>query len=215
MAEAGQRDASLVLAIRSGRPEAFETFFRRYESAVYRTAYGFVRDPMLAEEIVCDTFLRAYDARLTLDPDRSPLPWLQRVAVNLAITRLRRSRLSTESIDDVAGHARRELSDTSPGPVERRETEIVLSRGLERLPTQLRTVVVLRYIVDLSVTEIASLLHEPRSTVKHRLNSALRRLRTDLEDRRDTRIDEVAGIAPVTVVVPVTVPGTAPGGGER
>lgn len=212
MAEAELRDASLVRAIRSGRPEAFETFFRRYESAVYRTAYGFVRDPMLAEEIVCDTFLRAYDARQTLDPDRSPLPWLQRVAVNLAITRLRRGRLSTESIDDVVGHAGRELSDPSPGAVERCEIEIVLSRGLERLPMQLRTVVVLRYIVDLSVAEIASLLHEPRSTVKHRLNRALRRLRADLEDQRDTRVEDVAGIVPVPMVVPVTVPGTAPGG---
>ena len=203
MAQTEQRDASLVTGLRSGRPEAFEQFFRAYQAAVYRTAYGFVRDAMLAEEIVCDTFLRAFDARESLDPARPPLAWLQRVAINLAITRLRRRQLPVDSIDDTSGHGRLDLRDTSPGPVERRETEIVLARGLDRLPPALRTVIVLRYILDLSVAEISTLLHEPRSTVKHRLESGLRKLRVDLEDLREPHSVEIPVAPPVPVVVPV------------
>jgi DNA-directed RNA polymerase specialized sigma24 family protein len=66
--------AALVEAVRSGDPAAFEAFYRRYESAVYRTALALVRDGSTAEEIVVDTFVRAHPAcrRLDLSARRSP-----------------------------------------------------------------------------------------------------------------------------------------------
>ena len=68
--------------------DAFEEFFARYRSSIYRTAYGLTGDPQTAEEILQDTFARAYQRRHTLLPDASPLPWLLRVSLNLCYSRL-------------------------------------------------------------------------------------------------------------------------------
>jgi RNA polymerase sigma factor (sigma-70 family) len=171
--------AALLDAMRSGDPSAFESFFFRYRRVVFGTALGLVRERSTAEEIVGDVFLRAYAARLTLDPERSPVPWLQRVTVNLSISHLRRRRLATAPID---GRLHWALSGRTPGPLERRENAIFLESCLARLPVKLRAVLSLRYLLDMSVAEIATLLDEPPSTVKHRIRVALVRLREQLAE---------------------------------
>ncbi len=177
MAEAHTEIPALLEGMRDGDPAAFEAFFHRYQRLVFATALGLVRDRATAEEIVCDVFLRAYGSRASLDPVRSPVPWLQRVTVNLAISHLRRRRFTTSPIDDLVHGA---LPRHSPGPLERRETELFVESCLARLPVTLRAVLSLRYLLDLSVIEIADLLDEPPSTVKHRIRSGLARLRDDL-----------------------------------
>ena len=79
--------------------DAFEEFFLRYRTPIYRTAYGLTGDPTVAEEILQDTFARAYKRRDTLRPGVSPLPWLHRVALNLCYSRLARRRPASEPID--------------------------------------------------------------------------------------------------------------------
>jgi RNA polymerase sigma-70 factor, ECF subfamily len=86
----------LMCGLRDGDEASFARFYRRYEAAVHRTAVALLRDPMAAQDVVLETFARAHRARARLDPARSPLPWLQRVAINLARTELqRRSRGAT------------------------------------------------------------------------------------------------------------------------
>lgn len=166
---------------------AFEAFYRRHEDDVFRTVLGIVHDAMVAEEVVCDTFLRAYRYWDTLDPARSPLPWLQRVAINLAITRLRRRRLPIEPLDVARA---RELADSldsrsqadAASRAEIQETVLAIRQVLGGLSPELRAVIVLRYVDDYSVAEIATLLDRPVSTVKHRLRSALRQVRAQLHE---------------------------------
>ncbi len=178
MAEPEPDDASLVNSVRDGDLKAFEAFYRRYETAVYRTALALLRDEMAAEEVVADTFLRAHGARQRIDPARSPLPWLQRIAVNLALNRLRRRSLGLEPLPE-----RDRWPDPATGPettVERREMTVALAQGIARLPAPMRAVVVLRFVQDSSLAEIAETLECPVGTVKSRLHNALRLLRDDL-----------------------------------
>ncbi len=178
MAEPEPDDASLVNSVRDGDLKAFEAFYRRYETAVYRTALALLRDEMAAEEVVADTFLRAHGARQRIDPARSPLPWLQRIAVNLALNRLRRRSLGLEPLPE-----RDRWPDPATGPesaVERREMTAALAQGIARLPAPMRAVVVLRFVQDSSLAEIAETLECPVGTVKSRLHNALRLLRDDL-----------------------------------
>ncbi len=179
MAEPEPCDASLVNDVRGGDLKAFEAFYRRYEGAVYRTALALLRDEMTAEEVVVDTFLRAHGARARLDPGRSPLPWLQRIAVNLSLNRLRRRRLGLEQLPEQAPWP--DETVTAPeSAAERREITVALAGGIERLPAQMRAVVVLRFVQDSSLAEIAETLGCPLGTVKSRLHNALRLLRDDL-----------------------------------
>jgi len=163
---------------------AFEAFFERYRSAIYRTAYGLTGDPQAAEEVLQDTFQRAWQRRMTLRADVSPLPWLHRVALNLCYSRLGRRRLPSEPIGE--GHS--EVRDAAVEPderAERRELRQIVRDGVAALPLKHQSVVVLYYLHGMSLQETAELLDLRLGTVKSRLHYALRSLRAELErDRR-------------------------------
>ena len=85
--EAKQPD-DLVERMQGGDVDAFEEFFNTYKRPVYATALAITRDPFMAEEVLQDCFVKAYRVRERLDPARSPLPWLQRVTINLCYSRV-------------------------------------------------------------------------------------------------------------------------------
>jgi RNA polymerase sigma-70 factor (ECF subfamily) len=165
--------------------DAFEEFFARYRALIYRTAYGLTGDRQAAEEVLQDTFARAYQRRSSLRTDVSPLPWLYRVALNLCYSRYARRRPEAQSIDDSAA---RFLPDANLAPAERAEqTELrqIILDGVAGLPHKHRTVVVAYYLHGLALQETAALLDVRLGTVKSRLHYALRELRAGLEgDRR-------------------------------
>jgi RNA polymerase sigma-70 factor (ECF subfamily) len=161
--------------------DAFEAFFARYRTPIYRTAYGLTGDASAAEEVLQDTFARAYQRRSTLRTDVSPLPWLHRVAVNLCYSRLSRKRPAQEPIADGVAQG---LPDDSIAPAERAEqTELrqIVRDGVAALPMKHQAVVVLYYLYGLSLQETATVLNVRLGTVKSRLHYALRALRIQLE----------------------------------
>src|SRR4051795_12244189 len=95
-ADAAATDQDLLRRMQADDLDAFEAFFRRHRSLIERTAASLTGDPSAAEEVLQDTFLRAYRHRHTLRLDVSPVPWLYRVALNLCYSRLGRRRLAIE-----------------------------------------------------------------------------------------------------------------------
>jgi RNA polymerase sigma-70 factor, ECF subfamily len=178
-------DAELLRRVQADDLDAFEEFFARYRASIYRTAYGLTGDRQAAEEILQDTFARAYQRRHSLHADVSPLPWLHRVSLNLCYSRLSRRRLATNPIDDVTESSR---ADDGPLPADRAEqAELrrIVRDGIAALPEKHRSVVVLYYLQRLSLQETSEVLGIQLGTVKSRLHYALRGLRAHLEgDRR-------------------------------
>ncbi len=164
--------------------DAFEAFFARHRALIFRTAYGLTGDQHVAEEVLQDTFVRAYRHRATLQLDRSPVPWLYRVAINLCYSRLGRRRRDSEPIDETASR----LRDGAGGPAEgaeRAELREIVRMGIAALPEKQQSVVVLYYLHGMSLQETADALGIRLGTVKSRLHYALRALRANLErDRR-------------------------------
>ena len=89
---------NLVERMKSGDLDAFEEFFNTFKRPIYATALAITRDPFLAEEVLQDCFVKAYRVRERLDEGRSPLPWLQRVTINLCYSRVSRRRTLAEPI---------------------------------------------------------------------------------------------------------------------
>jgi RNA polymerase sigma-70 factor (ECF subfamily) len=175
---------------------AFAAFYAAHEGLVYRTALALTRYPMTAEEVVADTFLRAYAAREAFDASRPPGPWLQRIAINLAFNQLRRRRLHREPLEAI------QAAWVDPDPraspelaCEQREDEAALRAAIGRLPERQRAVVVLRYLQEQSLAEVAAAIDEPVGRVKSRLHDALTRLRRELreESRQRERARERLG----------------------
>lgn len=193
----GPSDRDLIVRIQGGDLDAFELFFARHRSLIHRTAYGLTGDSQVAEEVLQDTFIRAYRHRHSLRTDVSPVPWLHRVALNLCYSRLGRRRLSTEPIGD----ATQDVRDATPGPQEHAEREELrrsIRLGVSSLPPKHQSVIVLYYLHGMSLQETSDALGVALGTVKSRLHYALHALRHHLvEERQGAAGPAPAGRQPV------------------
>ncbi len=174
----------LVARMRSGEPGAFEEFFTTYERPVYITALAITRDPFLAEEILQDCFVRAYRARHRLQTDRSPLPWLHRVATNLCYSRIARRRMIMEPITALITNLVADLTSRPEQVVESREIVDVLQRAIDTLPPKQQTAVILYYLHGYSLAEAAEIAACSVGTMKSRVHYALKALRSRLPEER-------------------------------
>ncbi len=174
-------DAELLRRIQADDLDAFELLFERYRRNVYRTSFGLLGDRCAAEEVLLDTFARAYRHRATLRLDASPLPWLNRVAMNLGYSRHARRRLPTQVIDDTVTASLRDGSMQPEARAEQAELQLAVRRGIAALPEKQRSVVVLYYLQEMSLQETATSLGVALGTVKSRLHYAIQALRLHLE----------------------------------
>ncbi len=178
-------DAELLRRMADDDVDAFAALFERHRVSVYRVALSLTGDPGASEEVVMDTFGRAYLHRRRLRTDMSPLPWLHKVALNLCYSRLGRRRLPSQPVTDLVAER---LEDHAAGPAvnaEWAELRGIVREGIAALSPKHRAVVVLYYLEGRSLQETADVLGLPLGTVKSRVHHALRDLRGRLrEDRR-------------------------------
>jgi RNA polymerase sigma-70 factor, ECF subfamily len=190
---------ALVCGVRDGDEASFARFYGHYEAAVHRTALALLRDPMAAQDVVLETFVRAHRARARLDPARSPLPWLQHVALNLARTELQRRSRGASALPEPEEAAWPDPGLTPEAAALASEQAADLALAIVGLPEPQRLVVVLRYLHDLALADIAVTLGCPVGTVKSRLHGGLGRLRDALSgparEPERTRVPAAAGLA--------------------
>ena len=183
--------------------DAFEAFFRRHRPLIERTALALTGDPQVAEEVLQDTFLRAYRHRRSLRLDVSPVPWLYRVALNLCYSRLGRRKLAIEPIGETTVGT---LRDHGPEPsevAEREELRRSIRRGIAALPEKHQLVIVLYYLNGLSLQETADALGIRLGTAKSRIHYALHALREHLAGERQPELPD--GAVPVPLPASITV----------
>jgi RNA polymerase sigma-70 factor (ECF subfamily) len=176
-------DMVLVQRVQAGDMAAFEALFHKYKAVIYRTALAITRDAGLAEEVLQDCFYKTYLNIQRIHGDTPLSPWLHRVAVNLSCNALKKRRFWLEPLETLA---ERLFSDPHHSPehmVERSELQGVMRDLINTLPLKHRIVVVLHYLQDFSLPEIAYILNCPVGTVKSRLHYARKVLKTELEAR--------------------------------
>ena len=150
---------------------AFNTLYRRHKDYIVRVAMRFVRDHDVALDVLQDTFgyllekLPPVGPGITLTARLTT--FLYPVAKNLAISRLRKA-------DRHKGSEHIDPDELPAAPVEQNDD---LGRLLQELPIERREVLMLRFVDDLSLPEIADVLDIPLGTVKSRLHLAVRQLR--------------------------------------
>lgn len=168
-------DECLVRKILQGESQAFEVLVRRYADAVYGVALAYVGNRSDAEDVSQETFIRAYFRLDTLlDPTKLGA-WLYQIARRTSVEWLRRRRSHLGLDESILGTGRvpRETTDLS----EEREKWLDLRALLLELPTNARTVLFLRYLVDWPQKQIATFLELPLGTVESRLARARKHMR--------------------------------------
>jgi RNA polymerase sigma-70 factor (ECF subfamily) len=171
------QDTPLIQKLQAGDLEALGALYDQYRLTVYRTALAVTRDPEAAEDILQDAFLRLQAHADQVNSELPLAPWLYRVTVNLSytwLTRRNRWRVPLEDfIDQLIGPAK-----YNPEPVaERRDEQRLMQRAIDALAFSQRVVIVLYYLNNLSLQEIADILGCPVGTVKSRLHYGRENLR--------------------------------------
>jgi RNA polymerase sigma-70 factor, ECF subfamily len=160
----GGQEHAWVRGAQAGDVSDLEALFRRHWPLAYRAAYLVVHDSAAAEDIAQEAFLAAVRNLDRFDRRRPFGPWLHRIVVNRAIDWARARTLRAEAGDEALARA--------AAPEDARLPEQVLE-AVRSLPPEHRAVIVLRYLLEYTPGEIASLLEVPRGTVNSRLRRAL------------------------------------------
>lgn len=170
-------DSELVANVAKGDQRAFLALYDRHASHIYALALRIVRDPMLAEEVTQDTFLKLWSrARLYLVERGTLLVWLLTIARRTALDRLRlEARRPTLSDGNDPEDLWQVIPDAGTFPEESRWRS--LHFAVQSLSLEYRQVLELAYYQGLSQSEIAETLGWPLGTVKTRLRAAMEQLR--------------------------------------
>lgn len=172
----------LIQRCQAGDLLAFEALFYQYRDDVFRFAYLVVRDANLAQDVVQEAFLKVYRCIGMFQFRAGFKSWLYRIAVNEAVSILRRRRLKEElaPAPDRAARNRKGQPSGEWQPEEailENEERRILRWAVGRLDPVHRSVVVLKYFHEFSDPEIAAVLGCPAGTVKSRLHRARELLR--------------------------------------
>lgn len=182
-----QTDADLIQRLCAGDVNALGDLYDRHHPQVFRTAMSITHDRQTAEDILQETFLKLNTYARRIDTTLALEPWLYRVTVNLAYTWVtRHSRRWLTSIEDVIDRLVAPARTNSEHRAETSEIQAVIRQAIESLPVSQRLTVVLYYLNDLSLKEIAYILECPVGTVKSRLYYGREYLKNCLQDYRPT-----------------------------
>ncbi len=166
-------DQELIAAINNGDPHAFEVLYFRYRDWVAGLAYRFTADNDTALDVLQETFLyflkKFPGFRLTANLKTFLYPAVK----NLSITALRK-RERYQSSEAEQGELER-----AAAPEDLRPGADVVAQALGGLPEEQREVLLLRFVEEFSLQEIAETMNIPLGTVKSRLHNALQALRVD------------------------------------
>jgi RNA polymerase sigma-70 factor (ECF subfamily) len=175
-------DEEIVDRVRAGQTPLFEVLMRRYNQRLYRIARAILHGDAEVEDVMQETYLRAY-AHLDQFAGRARFAtWLTRIAVNEAAARARRAPVTVGI--PLVYEIEPQPSDENPEQTAvRGEAQALLDRAIESLSPDDRAVFVLREVEELSTTETAEALGVNEAVIRMRLFRARTRLRLNLHRR--------------------------------
>ncbi len=178
----GGSEAAALERAQHGDPEAFRMLVDAHSRPVFRLAYRMTGNEQDAEDIVQETFLRAYRAIERFDPHAQVSTWLYAIASNCAIDTLRRRKI--RQTDELDRPGSREPVGAEPGPERHaagRELKARIEEELGHLTAKERVAFSLRHFEDLPIHEIARVMGTPEGSVKNNIFRAVRKLRAALD----------------------------------
>jgi RNA polymerase sigma-70 factor (ECF subfamily) len=185
---ASPSDHDLILKIQDGSLDALGVIYDRHRRLVYRTALAICNDPEAAADLLQDVFLRLHRFADRVDPERPLEPWLYRVTANQSYTWVKRHQRWTQPLEEIAEWLSSGVKNSPQYITEQNDESKRIQVAIAKLSLTQRVVVVMYYINDLSLHEIAEILAIPEGTVKSRLHYGRNALKNHLGlDEQTTR----------------------------
>jgi RNA polymerase sigma-70 factor (ECF subfamily) len=174
-------DAALVATARAGDRDAFRALVERHSRSLFRLAYRMTGHEQDAEDVVQETFLRAYNHLSKFDGRASFGSWLYRIAANSSLDLLRSRKRSAESDLEDPSLAPRSTNPSPERLAMSGEVRERLAEAMRELSPAERTAFVLRHFEGLSIDAVSRALDCQAGAAKHSVFRAVQKLRRALE----------------------------------
>jgi RNA polymerase sigma-70 factor (ECF subfamily) len=183
-------DNILVERAKNGDVEAFSELVLRHQKSLLRLAYRVIGDLELAQDVVQESFMKAYQKLSSFEGRSKFKSWMFQITLNTAKNKLRGKRPELIDIEktNIAGDLDMEF-DMIHG-----DLKLLIQTEVKKLPIKQRTALSLRIFEDLSFAEIAEVMKCPYDTAKANYRHALIKLRHTLAEQTDLKIFKVNGI---------------------
>jgi RNA polymerase sigma-70 factor (ECF subfamily) len=176
-----------IKAVKKGDQNAYAEIVEIYKNKVYQLCYRMLGNRHEAEDVAQEAFIRAYINIHTYNPDMKFSSWLYRIATNLSIDRIRKKKpdfyldAEVSGTDGLTMYSQLASTEASPeDTLESLELQEIVQKAILKLPEKYRSVIVLKYIEELSLQEISEILDLPIGTVKTRIHRGREALRKQL-----------------------------------
>lgn len=182
-------DSQLVSLYRNGNEKAFEMLLHRHKSKLYTAIYLIVKDRYTAEDLLQETFVKAINTIRSgrYNEEGKFLPWISRIAHNLAIDHFRKDKRYPEivledgsRVFDSLKFAEKSMEDQTI----RRDTRMKLRDYIKDLPKEQKQVLIMRHYLQMSFQEIAGRTGVSINTALGRMRYALINLRKKMINNR-------------------------------
>lgn len=190
--ESSLEDDKLVKKAIGGDESAYKQLVDKYERALYFHILKMIKDKEQVEDLVQESFVKAFDNLNTYSTNYAFSTWLYRIATNHTIDYLRKKKLNTLSIDEPMktkdGEMDMQLEDESAGTdrdIIRKQRQKIVQNAINNLPEKYRKVIEMRHMEEKSYKEIASVLDLPLGTVKAHIFRARELLYKALKNKRE------------------------------
>lgn len=160
--------------IKKFQEDVFTEFIRENKESFYRLAFSYVKNQEDALDIVQDSIHKAILSYHTLQDEKVLKSWFYRIVINTSLDFLRKHKRVSVLDADTLEYMTEGKEDSYDN--------LDLERAIEQLPSEYRSIIILRYFEDLKIEEVASVLGENTNTIKTRLYKALKLLRIEMQD---------------------------------
>ena len=167
-------DLVLVKRAKSGDYQAFDLLVLKYQSRLISTAFKFAKDLQIAEDIVQDSFIKAFKALESFREDSSFYTWIYRITVNTSknflVSKKRKSELLNSDLSEEASYEIVPVETYSPEDLlQATQLKKVITETIDQLGEDTRTALTLRELDGLSYEQIADVVNCPVGTVRSRI----------------------------------------------
>jgi RNA polymerase sigma-70 factor, ECF subfamily len=176
-----------IMEVKKGDQNAFAEIVEIYKDKVFQLSYRMLNNRHEAEDIAQEAFIRAYVNINSFNTSLKFSTWLYRIATNLCIDRIRKKKPDYFLDAEVSGTDGLTMYSQIPSDVPLPEKELEslelqesIQKEISKLPEKYRSVIVLKYIEELSLNEISEILDLPLGTVKTRMHRGREALRNQL-----------------------------------
>ncbi len=180
-------DSLMIEEALAGKQKAYTFLMEKHRPAIFHIINKIVRNDEIANDLVQETFMKAFGALASYRSEYRFSTWLYKIAANSSIDHLRKKRIQALSLDrpmeTADGTVEIEIPDYSYHPgqdLERKEQNFGIEEAIDSLSPKYREVIIYRHKDDKSYEEIADLLNIPVGTVKARIFRARELLKKKL-----------------------------------